>query len=81
MEQLGKNPKWYTLRSFRQGATVEACDMKMPEEFVRASGGWKSEAMYVYRKERLPGLQNVFAKNLSKGTIIPTTRELGGREQ
>ena len=66
------------MRSFRQGATVEACDMKMPEEFVRASGGWKSDAMYVYRKERLPGLQEVFAKNLSKRAVIHSTRELVG---
>ena len=78
MQQLGKNPKQYTLRSYRQGATVEACDMKMPEEFVRASGGWKSDAMYVYRKERLPGLQEVFAKNLSKRAVIHSTRELVG---
>ena len=66
MSDLGKNPKWYTLRSFRKGASVEADEMEMPEGFLRASGGWKSDAINIYREERLPRLQNLFAKNLNK---------------
>ena len=67
MKELGKNPLWYTLRSFRQGASLAAEAMEMPEEFIRTSGGWKGKAMFIYRQEILPELQGKFAKkNLNK---------------
>ena len=73
MEELGKNPLWYKLRSFRQGASLAADEMEMPELFLRASGGWKSNAIHIYRQERLPGLQGHFAKNLRRGKSSKST--------
>ena len=66
---LNKNPLWYSLRSIRQGASTKACELKMPEIFLRASGGWKGDAMEVYRKDRLPAEQARFASKLSQKKV------------
>ena len=64
MSNLGKNPRIYSLRSIRQGATTKADATDMPEVFLRASGGWKGRALERYRKDRLPEAQQVFAARL-----------------
>ena len=64
MSNLGKNPRIYSLRSIRQGATTKADATDMPEVFLRASGGWKGRALERYRKDRLPEVQEVFAARL-----------------
>ena len=64
MADLGKNPKLYGLRSIRRGSTTNATDTRMPEVFLRASGGWKGRAMEVYREDCLPGEQQKFARAL-----------------
>ena len=64
MADLGKKPKLYGLRSIRRGSTTNATDSKMPEVFLRASGGWKGRAMEVYREDCLPGEQQKFARAL-----------------
>ena len=74
MTELGKNPLWYSLRSIRQGASTRACELKMPEVFLRASGGWRGDAMELYRKDRLPAEQERFASQLNK-------RQLPGGEK
>ena len=64
MAALGKDPRWYSLRSIRQGAASTACEMDMPEVFLRASGAWRGKAMELYRRDRLPLEQARFAGNL-----------------
>ena len=64
MQELGKDPRWYSLRSIRQGASTTACEMNMPEVFLRATGGWKGNAVELYRKDRLPKVQGQFAQLL-----------------
>ena len=66
MMELGKNPLWYSLRSIRQGASTRTCELKMPEVFLRASGCWRGDAMELYRKDRLPPEQEMFASQLNK---------------
>ena len=66
MRSLGKDPLWYTLRSIRQGGTTAASHLKMPEVFLRANGGWKGEAMELYRRDQLPTLQGHFARTLGQ---------------
>ena len=43
----------------------------MPEVFLRASGGWRGNAMEIYRKDRLPSLQARFAASLKSGKDEP----------
>ena len=38
--------------------------MEMPEVFLRATGGWKGNAVELYRKDRLPKVQGQFAQLL-----------------
>ena len=64
MQELGKDPRWYSLRSIRQGASTTACEMEMPEVFLRATGEWKGNAVELYRKDRLPRVQGQFAQLL-----------------
>ena len=66
MAELGKDPRWYSIRSIRQGGTSTACEVQMPELFLRASGGWKGNALERYRKDRLPIEQARFAALISK---------------
>ena len=66
MRLLGKNPLWYTLRSIRQGGTTAANMMRMPEVFLKASGGWKGESLELYRRDHLPPLQGRFARTLGE---------------
>ena len=66
MTEMGKDPRWYSIRSIRQGGTSTACEVEMPELFLRASGGWKGNAMERYRKDRLPIEQARFAALISK---------------
>ena len=74
MTDLDKNPLWYSQRSIRQGASTKACELKMPEIFLRASGGWKGDAMEVYRKDRLPTEQARFASKLSQKEVVYKNR-------
>ena len=67
MRELGKDPRWYSLRSIRQGASTTADKMEMPEVFLRAIGGWKGKAQERYRKDRLPAPQSQFASRLGAG--------------
>ena len=67
MRELGKDPRWYSLRSIRQGASTTADQMEMPEVFLRATGGWKGKALERYRKDRLPAAQGQFASRLGAG--------------
>ena len=67
MRELGKDPRWYSLRSIRQGASTTADKMEMPEVFLRATGGWKGKALERYRKDRLPAAQGQFASRLGAG--------------
>ena len=67
MRELGKDPRWYSLRSIRQGASTTADKMEMPEVFLRATGGWKGKALERYRKDRLPAAQSQFASRLGAG--------------
>ena len=66
MANLGKDPRLYSLRSIRQGSSTKATDAKMPEMFLRTSGGWKGNAMERYRKDQLPKEQAVFARTLGQ---------------
>ena len=68
MSELGKDPRWYSIRSIRQGGSSSACELEMPELFLRASGGWKGNALERYRKDRLPTEQERFATLLSRLT-------------
>ena len=61
MASLGKDPRWYSLRSIRQGSSTTADRLCMPEVFLRASGSWKGDALELYRKDRLPEEQARFA--------------------
>ena len=70
MEELGRDPRIYSLRSIRQGASSMACEAKMPEVFLRASGGWKGDAMELYRKDRLPAAQEDFAEALGRSSNV-----------
>ena len=72
MRDIGKNPALYGLRSIRQGASTRARATKMPDIFLRASGGWKGRAMDAYSKDCLPGHQKQFARALGQ---IPTPQE------
>ena len=45
-----------------------ACEAKMPEVFLRASGGWKGDAIELYRKDRLSAAQEVFAEALGRSS-------------
>ena len=78
MTGLDKNPPWYSLRSIRQGASTKACELKKPEIFLRASGGWKGDAMEVYRKDRLPAEQAKFASQLSRNKPSEDPADLFG---
>ena len=64
MAALGKDPRWYSLRSIRQGAASTACEINMPEVFLRASGAWHGKAMELYRRDCLPLEQARLAGNL-----------------
>ena len=68
MSELGKDPRCYSIRSIRQGGSSSACELEMPELFLRASGGWKGNALERYRKDRLPTEQERFATLLSRLT-------------
>ena len=65
MTELGKDPRWYSIRSIRQGGSSTACEVEMPELFLLASGRWKGNALERYRKDRLPTEQARFAELLS----------------
>ena len=39
MRELGKDPRWYSLRSIRQGESSTACECDMPDVFLKATGG------------------------------------------
>ena len=82
MQSLGKDPRLFSLRSIRQGATTIAEETNMPREFIRTSGGWKGKAMARYRKDRLPANQECFAKTLgltTKKTKLKTPRAFRSR--
>ena len=74
MEELGRDPRIYSIRSIRQGASSMACEAKMPEVFMRALGGWKGNAIELYRKDRLPAAQEVFAEALGRSSNAVLTK-------
>ena len=76
MANLGKDHRLYGLRSIRQGASTKATETKMPEMFLRTSGGWNGDAMERYRKDHLPKEQAVFAKALGQCTPCHTKKTL-----
>ena len=63
MALLGKDPRWYSIRSIRPGLSTTADRYHMPEVFLRASGSWKGNAMELYRKDRLPEVQACFERH------------------
>ena len=65
MSEPGKEPRWYSIRSIRQGGSSTACEVEMPELFLLASGRWKGNTLERYRKDRLPTEQARFAELLS----------------
>ena len=72
MAYLGKDPRLYSLRSIRQGSSTKATDMKMPEIFLKTSGGWKGNALERYRKDQLPKEQAVFSRALGRKLTTKT---------
>ena len=80
MQELGKDPRWYSLRSIRQGASTTACAMEMPEVFLRATGGWKGNALELYRKDRLPSVQRQFATRLGANAKVNTASDSPSRQ-
>ena len=72
MAYLGKDPRLYSLRSMRQGSSTKATDMKMPEMFLKTSGGWKDNALERYRKDQLPKEQALFSRALGRRPITKT---------
>ena len=74
MASLGKDPRWYSPRSIHKGASTTADRLCMPEVFLRASGGWKGDALELYRKDRLPEEQARFANALGSHSAqnLPT---------
>ena len=54
------------VRTIRQGGSSTACEVEMPELYLRASGGWKGNALERYRKDRLPTEQARFAALLPR---------------
>ena len=67
MTSLGKDPRWYSLRSIRQSTAADK--LHMPEVFMRASGCWKGDALEIYRKDRLPEVQARFAEALGSQSL------------